>query len=140
MSNIIQTAQQYLSLGYSVLPINKEQKRPAIESWKRLQEFFLTPEEAERAFYSDCNIAIIFGKVSGNLECLDFDNHLNTASKLFENFKSIIDTFGLPYETTRSGGYHVFYRCEEPIEGSRKLAMAFDPVVGRPTALIETKG
>jgi len=83
---------------------------------------------------------MIFGKVSGNLECLDFDNHLGNASNLFLSFKSIIDTFNLPYETTRSGGFHVFYRCEEPIEGSRKLAMAYDPVAGRPTALIETKG
>ena len=140
MPNLIATAKSYISLGYSVLPINKEQKRPSIESWKRLQSFMLTNEEVDRAFCGDFNIAIIFGKVSGNLECLDFDNHLHTALNLFSNFKSIIDTFNLPWEKTRSDGYHVFYRCEEPIEGSRKLAMAYDPVAGRPTSLIETKG
>lgn len=140
MPNLISTAKEYLSLGYSVLPIEIKLKRPVISSWKRLQSVKLTDEEAERAFDGETNIAIIFGKVSGNLECLDFDNHLGNASTLFDNFKSIVDTFNLPYETTRSGGYHVFYRCEEPIPGSKKLAMGYDAINQRPTALIETKG
>lgn len=79
MPNLISTAKEYLQLGYSVLPIDIKLKKPAIESWKRLQSFCLTNEEVDRAFDGETNIAIIFGKVSGNLECLDFDNHLNSA-------------------------------------------------------------
>jgi len=137
---MINIAKKYLSLGYSVLPIHKSLKKPAIDTWKRLQSFLLTSDEAERAFDGDLNLAIIFGQISGNLECLDFDNHLNNAHIVFEQFKSIIDTFNLPYETTRNGGYHVFYRCEEQIEGSQKLAMAYDSIHERTTAIIETKG
>ena len=140
MPNLIAQAKEYISLGYSVLPIDIKLKKPAIESWKRLQSFCLTNEEVDRAFDGETNIAIIFGKVSGNLECLDFDNHLNSAAKTFANFKPVIDTFNLPYETTRSGGFHVFYRGEEPICGSKKLAMVYDALNQRPTALIETKG
>lgn len=137
---MIQTAKDYIAAGFSVLPTNRLSKKTTLDKWQRLQETRLTDEECERAFYGNCNIALICGAISGNLEVLDFDNKINAMEKMFNDFFPIIDTFGLPYEKTPSGGYHVFYRCEEPVEGNKKLAQIYDPGEGKPVTIIETRG
>ena len=105
---MINIAKEYLSYGLSVLPIKKDSKSPAVPTWKELQIERMSEETAERVFEAGRGIGIIGGSVSGNLEIIDFDNHLNNAEQLFNEFMPIIDTFGLPYEKTISGGYHVF--------------------------------
>ena len=137
---MLQIAINYLRAGLSVLPINPSTKRPKLSTWTRLQTERLSEEDAERAFYDNPWIGIIGGKVSGNLEIIDFDNHSTDMQAWFNEFKAYIDTFGLPYERTPSGGYHVFYRCDEPIEGNRKLASIYDPNECKPICIIETRG
>ena len=137
---MLQIALSYLRAGLSVLPINPSTKRPKLSTWTRLQTERLSEEDAERAFYDNPWIGIIGGKVSGNLEIIDFDNHSTDMQAWFNEFKAYIDTFGLPYERTPSGGYHVFYRCDEPIEGNRKLASIYDPNECKPICIIETRG
>jgi len=72
-------------------------------------------------------VGIIGGAVSGNLEGIDFDNHLGNAQQAFEEFTNfedvarILENYTCPIETTKSGGYHIYYRSEK-IDGSRKLA------------------
>lgn len=137
---MLQIAINYLRAGLSVLPINPSTKRPKLSTWTRLQTERLSEEDAERAFYDNPWIGVIGGAISGNLEIIDFDNHGTMMQEWFAEFMTFIDTFGLPYERTPRGGYHVFYRCEEPIEGNKKLASVFDPVECKPMTIIETRG
>lgn len=137
---MIETAERYIASGLSVLPTNRSSKTPMLENWRRLQSNRLTRDECERAFYPDCNIAVVCGAISGNLEVIDFDNKSKLMLPMFDEFKCCIDTLRLPYEKTKSGGYHVFYRCDVPVSGNMKLAQIHDMETNRPSTIIETRG
>jgi replicative DNA helicase len=72
-------------------------------------------------------LGIIAGKVSGGLEVIDVDCKYDITGYLWDELKTLLqatlgDTFNsLVIATTTSGGYHIYYRCEE-IEVSLKLA------------------
>ena len=71
----IETAKSYLSANLSCLPAAKERKHPTVGSWKIWSERLPTAVEVEAWFSNRHNaICIVTGHVSGNLECLDFDN------------------------------------------------------------------
>lgn len=137
---MIETALEYLNAGLSIIPVNPEDKRP-LGKWKEFQTRRPTPDEATKLFtdHPGANVAVICGKVSGNLECIDFDNHdEKVADRISEFLKNedvnkLIRNFEIPYESTPSGGYHFFYRCST-IEGNKKLAK-----IDRMTA-VETRG
>ncbi|MFA6662033.1 MAG: VapE domain-containing protein [Bacilli bacterium] len=139
MIDMINLAKKYVRNNFSVLPINKNSKRPNLTNWKRLQDTLLTEKECERAFYEDCYIGVIGGAVSGNLEMIDIDNHLGNAQEMFDALSPLVDTFGLPYEKTKNHGFHIFYRCSSSVEGNQKLAMMTDEKK-KPIAVIETRG
>ena len=118
----VATAMAYLAAGLSCLPAAKAKKRPAIGGWKTWQSRLPTKVEV-KAWFSNPHdaICVVSGKVSGNLECMDFDQH----GELFAAWMQKIDTSllaKLVIEQTPSGGYHVFYRSEEPVDGNLKLA------------------
>ena len=138
-------AKKFLSYGLSplpILPIKDNVKRPMVKTWSN--ETLYSEGDCDRVFYGDCGIAVITGKVSGNLECIDFDNHTGNAKDTFSSFlripevRSIISEHNLPYEKTQGGGYHLFYRCEN-IESNMKLASCIG-IDGKKTTLIETRG
>lgn len=82
-------------------------------------------------------LCIICGKVSGNLEVIDFDNH----GELFPAWQSKISPellAKLVIEETQSGGFHVAYRCTEEVAGNMKLAQGFRNE--KLSSLIETRG
>ena len=142
MKNI---AKKFLSYGLSplpILPIVNNIKRPSCKTWG--SETLYTDEECDRNFYGDCGIAVITGKISGGLECIDFDNHTGAAKDTFGSFiripevKSIVESHSLPYEKTQGGGFHLFYRCSK-VEPNTKLASCLG-LDGKRTALIETRG
>ena len=96
----------YLSAGLSALPADRTKKCP-LGKWKEWQTRMPTQDE-ERAWFANKPdaICIVCGKVSGNLEVLDFDNH----GELFPKWKESIlaDLLAkLVIEQTPSGGYHV---------------------------------
>jgi hypothetical protein len=97
----------------------------------------MTPVEAEKLFASGTSLAVIGGKVSRNLECMDFDN-----PSLFSPFlKTLTDVAPdlkdkLVIRQTPSGGYHLIYRSQGTIQGNQKLATSKD---GKET-WIETRG
>lgn len=72
-------------------------------------------------------IALICGKVSGNLEVIDIDNKNGNAEDIFNDWndikdvKEILTKYTLPIEKTLSGGVHIWYKCDK-IEGNLKLA------------------
>ena len=134
----VATAMAYLAAGLSCLPAAKARKHPAIGSWKNWQTRLPTEVEV-RAWFSNAHdaICVVSGAVSGNLECLDFDN----GGELFAAWIEKVDTgllAQLVIEQTPSGGYHVCYRCDDPVEGNLKLARGVRD--GKQKTLIETRG
>ncbi len=127
----------YLGAGLSVLPASRTYKCPQ-GKWKQYQERLPTYNEVESWFSGNHDaMCIVCGKVSGNLEVMDFDNH----GELFEKWKAEIpaELFGkLVVEQTQSGGYHVAYRCDEFICGNVKLAQGIRN--DKTATLIETRG
>ncbi len=132
-----------LDAGFSVIPCGAD-KKPTISSWKHYQTERMTKEDARRYFANAERLAIIGGKVSGNLECLDIDDPTT-----YEPFLELLEIRwpGLPAKLlkrqTPSGGYHLIYRCSEPVAGNLKLAMKpFVKHDGKPgeEVRIETRG
>lgn len=133
-----ETALAYLAAGLSVLPARRAEKRPAVGSWKRWSERLPTEYEVE-AWFANAHdaICIVAGAVSGNLECLDFDNH----GELFGAWRSRVDPSLFArcvIERSPSGGCHVLYRSEGSVDGNLKLAKGIRE--GKELTLIETRG
>lgn len=127
--------------GVNVIPpVQNGEKRPYPITWKEYQSRRTTKEEAHRWWWQEklTGIGAVCGKISGNLEALDFDDR-----QAYEDFKSACVAAGLGelVERIEQGylefspkGAHWLYRCEV-IEGNQKLAMA-----DKTTVLIETRG
>jgi len=133
---IMNTAQNYLDVGLSVLPAIRTEKRPAIGKWKQYQQRLPLPAELNSWPWGDA-VCIICGQVSGNLEIIDFDG----GGELFPAWMDRIPADlrdHLVIESTPSGGMHVIYRCDVPVCGNIKLAQrkADDKIL----TLIETRG
>ena len=124
-----------LRKGISAIPTGPD-KRPLLRSWKQYQENPMLLDEVERFFTHESRLAAVCGKVSGNLECLDFDD-----PSTLQPFLDLIDQQvedlrkELFQVQTPSGGYHIIYRCESAIPGNQKLAIGLDGQVR-----IETRG
>ena len=113
-------ANEYLAAGISVLPLKCDgSKKPSINSWKELQSRLATDSEVNEWFVGNVGIGVITGKVSGNLEVIDFDMHQLLPPVLSMLPMSIKDKLSI-YETP--GGWHVAYRCDK-INGNTKIAM-----------------
>lgn len=134
---MIDQIKTYLKKGFNVIPVNQD-KTPACD-WKNFQ---FNKIEDFRLFTTNC-LAIVCGKISDNLEVLDFDNHSGTASQnltaYIENplVKEICEHYNLPIIQTQSGGYHLYYRCET-INGNQKLASV--KLNGKMDTIIEIRG
>lgn len=69
----ISSATQYLSRGWSVIPIQPGDKRPALGSWEQYQHRRATESEARRWWAERAyNVAVVTGQISG-LIVLDVD-------------------------------------------------------------------
>ena len=133
MENLIDTAKAYASAGLSVIPTATD-KRPAC-AWKTFTERQMSAREIEAHFRRADGIGIICGKVSGNLELLDFDDAGSQFAPWYSKLPSYLRD-RLVVERSPSGGRHVYYRVSGgEVPGNRKLAMKADGHV-----LIETRG
>jgi hypothetical protein len=105
--NVYQFALKYLESGLSVIPLQYGKKIPAIDSWKSYQERQPTKEEVGKWFDKDklLNVAIICGRVSGNLKVYDFDD-MKTLPFVFDLEKLRKETRVV--RTTK--GYHIYFR------------------------------
>lgn len=135
---------KYKAAGISCLPTGPD-KMPAIpkgSTWKG-------GWKEERDYLLSHGIGLLCGSISGNLECIDFDNHFGDAKQVLQDFskvdgvKDIVENYKLPIQSTVSGGYHLLYRCTI-IEGNQKLASRpkwdEDSKKHRADVLIETRG
>ena len=144
-NNVYDSAVAMLQAGFSVLPCNHhdkfhngdDPKKPTVNSWTPYQKKPMVLAAAKKHFVNGVSIGVICGKVSGNLECLDFDQ-----PDLYKPFMETLTSInpglvaGLVKRQTPSGGYHLIYRGEAPVSGSQKLALTEN---GKST-LIETRG
>lgn len=135
----------FLKFNLSVVPVKKDEKRPALPSWTKYQTTKASEEEAFAWSQKYDRIGIVGGVASGGLEILDFDNHQGDAKLRFETFKDTLESScqifnKLTIETTPSGGYHVFYRYEaDKYDGNQKLA-SVKTNEGKSDCFIETRG
>ena len=88
VSKVQLEAERLVKSGLSVIPIRADgSKAPAI-TWKVFQARIATPEELHRWFRKGNGLAAVAGKVSGNLEILDFDD-----PNLFDQWESLVEEF-----------------------------------------------
>lgn len=121
-----QYAIKYLQAGLSITPTAKT-KRPTVASWHAWQTKAMSEAEAKQHFNDDTFIAIIGGKVSGNLECIDVDCKYDLTGVLWQSYSEALQALPndlynrLCIATTQNGGYHIMYRCEA-VQGNQKIA------------------
>src|SRR5690606_12049740 len=128
LPSTLDAARRYAAAGLCVLPAIREgdDKRVALRSWKSYQTRLPTPAEHARWFAGPArrDLCLVCGRVSGNLEMIDFD----LAGVAFEPWRARVEAVcpglidRLVVETTPSGGRHVAYRCSDPVCGNMKLA------------------
>ncbi len=118
---------QAVENGLSVWPPRQDGSKAPSGNWKHRQTTPATMEEL-LAIYRDSaitGIGLVAGKVSGNLECLDFDE-----SGIYDAFRQLAIASGMGelIERIESGyfeyspnGVHYLYKCSE-IGSSTKLA------------------
>lgn len=152
MSNLLAAAYKYIENGICVIATNEEKK--AFLKWKQYQERMITSEELKEQFGDPRAkyLAVVCGKASGNLEIIDIDTKYDkVGGTLFEDYWDLIETHDeelskiLRKVKTRSGGYHLYYRCDH-IGPNTELAQRYtlenerkDPF-DKIKVLIETRG
>lgn len=109
--------------GYSLIPLNSD-KSPKVKSWTEYQKNRIT----DISFFTDNNIGLICGEISGNILAIDIDckydltgNLYNELKELIENSKEgLFDKFQI--NTTKNNGFHLIFSCESKPIGNKKLA------------------
>ncbi len=122
--------------GLSVIRTSKEKK--PFDKWTQYKDVENPIESWYEHFLKGGYIGIICGKVSGNLEVLDFDLKNDPDKSIFDEFVKLVPESlisRLVCQTTMNGGYHLIYRCSEIASGNQKLAHSSDGEV-----IIETRG
>jgi hypothetical protein len=145
---VYRAALAYVGAGLSLIPIEPDlSKRPAfkllpeidranggrpIRSWKPFQQRRPTEEQIHSWFNrsiweASYGMAILGGKVSGNLEILDVDTFDLVKPLRIEIEKRCPGLFDqLVAVKSPRPGLHLYYRCDE-IGGNQKLARIRDP-------------
>lgn len=132
---ILEAYSKYNENGFGVHPTKADKSPLMMTGWK--DGFGL------EAFGNAAGIGVICGKLSGGLECLDFDNHQGDAIKNLSAFmqvpevKELYEKYKFPVEQSMSGGFHLMFRCSHN-DGNRKLASRM--FNGKPDCFIETRG
>lgn len=150
-NSLLIAAYKYISNGICVIATDDEKR--SCKQWKQYEDKIITIEEAEKLFElpQAKGLAIVCGPPSGNLEVIDIDTKYDLTKTLYEDYmQAIKDNDESLYNSlmviqTRSGGYHLYYRCKT-ITGNKKLARR--PTIGpeqdnkddKVRVLIETRG
>ncbi len=112
---------QYRQEGFSIIPVPYKSKR-AIIRWFEFQKRQPTDSEIQRWFSgNNTNVAVICGKVSGNLVALDCDSEevfyeLTSTICPKVDVEDILD-FTRVSETGR--GYQIWLRTKEPVKSMK---------------------
>jgi len=104
--------------GLQFIPVNG-MKQPIVKEWQTSTK----KHDLSNVVY----VGLVCGAPSGNVECIDIDLKYSLDPKLFDKYKKLVQSVSdtvlkkLVVQKTRSGGYHLIYRCIE-IAGNLKLA------------------
>lgn len=178
-NELIEKAREYIQAGLSIMPLRQATpenpdigKSPAISAWIPLQTTALTEDEMLSLINGNSirngdiipfgefgGLAIITGKVSGNLEVIDVDVKNDETGKIGDTFITILelddmisgllkeivcvetpgnikDPITKQYTGEKRPGRHLLYRYEtDKPEGNLKLALS-----NTKQAIIETRG
>lgn len=125
---IPESANKLASLRLSVIPVGVD-KRPVIPKWKPFQEHIPTTDEINKMFTQKTyGIAVVAGRVSGNLEIIDEDLKYDLTGTMHDEFEAEVKKKcpglyeRLLIQKTVNGGKHYIYRCKS-IDGNLKLAV-----------------
>lgn len=140
-------ARAHVAAGLSVVPIRRDGSKAPTVKWKAYQQ--RRPTDAELRHWFGCpkppGIAVVGGRVSGELELLDFDQR---ADVIFPAWCELVEAerpglvARLNVVKTPRPGYHIRYCCPDlpgGVPGNEKLAE--DPSLpAKRRVLIETRG
>ena len=145
--SVFECALSYLQAGLAVLPVRRGgSKAPAIESWKWIESELPTADHLSEWYdvRTPPGIATVGGKVSGNLEIIDFDHD---AEAVFPEWRGLLEEVfpglfaRLCVVRTPRPGYHVRYRFAGVVPGNQKLARWPNPAdPPHPFLVVETRG
>ncbi|WP_287582432.1 phage/plasmid primase, P4 family [Candidatus Borrarchaeum sp.] len=110
IDDICYAALCYLQDGFSIIPLQYQDKKPTI-SWKEFQTRKASRDELEQWLNNGpINLGIVCGKVSGNLLVLDFD----TEEDLHKAID--LDHYREKTKVVKTGrGYHVYLKAQKPM-------------------------
>ncbi|MGC9123549.1 MAG: bifunctional DNA primase/polymerase [Thermoplasmata archaeon] len=110
-------AKKLYDLGFSVIPLKEKSKTP-LEKWEEFQNRRATEQELHKWFDNGKNnIAVITGKVSGNLIVIDFDN-LDILPFIIDDIQNIAKETMI----VRTGkGIHIYFKCNEKYLATKKF-------------------
>lgn len=133
----------------SFIPVAKD-KRPIsylLPNYSWREYIYRRPTLDEVSLWNnipDIYIGLICGSISGNVEVIDIDNHGGNASEIYKDLiwqlqdRDINIYNKLVIEMTQSGGYHLIYKHNTGIVGSKKLARQL--INDKTDTMIETRG
>lgn len=119
---MIDLVKQYLSAGFSVIPIRADGSKAPVRAWSQFQRRRADEGELKNLFPEGCGVAIVCGQISGGVEVFDFD-----APHSFDLFMEDLEASGGHLEgwpivkTPKGFGRHIYVRRVAAGEG-RKLA------------------
>jgi len=112
--------------GLCPVPPRMDGTKAPVGEWRKYQRQRPARGEIESWYGPNTGVGLVCGKISGNLECLEFDD-----SAAYEAYKGLAEATQLGdlverievgyLEQSPSGGFHWLYRCSA-ISGNTKLA------------------
>ena len=113
---------KYKELGWVVMPIAHNEKRPVIKNWSKIT----SNEETIGYFNEGSNLGVIMGKASGVM-CVDVDikhaDGLATLADLEEKLGELPKTV---MSETPSGGIHYYFKYDKNIINRKKVGEGID--------------
>lgn len=119
---MLEYAKAYDKLGWVVMPIKPNDKRPIIKNWPKIQ----SNDETLDKFKDTSNIGIIMGATS-NIVCIDVDvknaDGIATLEKLEEQLGELPQTV---MSETPSGGIHYYFKYVKGIRNRKDVGEGID--------------
>lgn len=104
---MLDTALSWLSRGVVPIPLRARTKRPQFP-WARLQRYRPPPAVVRRWNWSEANLGLLCGEVSGNLVVLDFDTTV-----AYVKWRAVRPRLSQTYTVRTSRGRHVYLRVRD---------------------------
>ncbi len=102
----LSAAMKYRSMGFSVIPLLPNDKRPAIK-WEPYQKEIASEEQLIEWFTKDYNVGIVTGEIS-NLTVVDCDTQ-----GAIQQISAMLPLIVIPIQLTPRGGRHFFFQYEK---------------------------